>query len=49
MSEDLLKKLIGKNKKDYEQAASLIIDNADIFAHTIKVVSGFESSGISPK
>ena len=29
MSEDLLKKLIGKNKKDYEQAASLIIDNAD--------------------
>ncbi len=29
MSEDLLKKLIGKNKKDYKQAASLIIDNAD--------------------
>lgn len=29
MSEDLLKKLISKNKKDYEQAASLIIDNAD--------------------
>ena len=30
MSEDLIKKLIGKNRGDYEHVASLLVDNADV-------------------